>query len=118
MSVVNEFQIELDPYAEDEFAWEDAVEGVEDIFANSPHDYFRISGRDMGWTRRSGFTVVKSEDILKALSINGDYRLVFTFTDVLTATTVKVARYSHDEPMGAYFEIEKATDAEVEDFLN
>lgn len=117
MSVVNEFQIELDPYAE-QFEWESAVEDVENIFADSPHDYFRIDGKNMGWTHRSGFTIAKSDSIIEALSINGDYRLVFTFTDVLTATTVKAARYSHDEPMGAYFEIVKATDAEVEDFLN
>ena len=117
MTVVNEFQIELDPYDEQE-DWESAVEDVENIFADSPHDYFRIDGRNMGWTHATGFIVVKSDLIIEALRINGDYRLVFTFTDVLTATTVKVARYSHDEPMGAYFEIEKATDAEVEDFLN
>jgi hypothetical protein len=117
MSVVEEFTIELDPHAEDEFAWEDAVEGLEDIFADSPHNYFRIDGKNMGWTRRSGYTIAKSEDILKALSIDGDYRLVFTFSDVLTATTVKVARYSHDEPMGAFFEIAKATDEEVEEYL-
>lgn len=116
MSVVEEFQIELDPYAED-FEWEQAVEEVEDIFANSPHEYFRISGRNMGWTHRSGFLITKSDLIIESLRINGDYRLVFTFTDVLTATTVKVVRYSHDEPMGAYFEIEKATDEEVEEYL-
>ena len=117
MTVVNEFQIELDPYDEQE-DWESAVEDVESIFADSPHDYFRIDGRNMGWTHATGFIVVRSDLIIEALRINGDYRLVFTFSDVLTATTVKVARYSHDEPTGAFFEIKGATESEVEDFAN
>ena len=116
MSVVNEFQIELDPYSESD-EWEMAVEDVENIFADSPYSHFRIDGKNMGWTHRTGFCVVESKNIIEALRINGDYRLVFTFSDVLTATTVKVVRYSHDEPMGAYFEISKATDEEVEEYL-
>lgn len=58
-----------------------------------------IEGRAMGWQRRSGHTAVVSERVLDALSINGDYRLVFKFDN----HSLTCVRYSHDEPTGASF---------------
>lgn len=67
-------------------------------FNDETNDVF-IQATAMGWQRRSGFTVVLVDNLLSALHINGDYRLVFTFdNDSLTCV-----RYSHDEPTGASF---------------
>lgn len=70
----------------------------------------RIDGEAMGWTRASGYLVTDSDNLLAALKINGDYRLDFT----LDGETLRVVRYSHDEPTGASFTI-TATDEEEED---
>lgn len=58
-----------------------------------------IAGTAMGWQRRSGHAVVEADKVLDALSLNGDYRLVFTFD----GADLTCARYSHDEPTGASF---------------
>jgi hypothetical protein len=66
----------------------------------------KISCKSMLWTHSSGYAVVSADPdaIFDALTLNGDYRLAFTWDrdDVLTVT-----RYSHDEPTGtAPFEFE------------
>jgi hypothetical protein len=55
----------------------------------------------MGWTRASGNTkpIRGLEETFDALTLNGDYRLVFT----LYNGDLSVTRYSHDEPTGASF---------------
>lgn len=60
-----------------------------------------INYAGMTWERRSGTTYPISglEETFDALTIRGDYRLVF----ILDNGTLKVLRYSHDEPMGASF---------------
>lgn len=59
----------------------------------------RIDGRAMTWLRREGYAVVDADKVLDALTINGDFRLVFT----LDGAELTCARYSHDEPTGAFF---------------
>lgn len=78
-------------------------------------EYFHVSGRDMLWTRVSGFIVADRLNVIEALTINGDFRLVFTFTP--DAKTFTVVRYSHDEPTGASFTVREATDQERNDWL-
>lgn len=67
-------------------------------------DTIRINGTGIGWQGRSGY---KDTDILEldgALAINGDFNITWTL-DIPTKT-LKARRGSHDEPMGAYFEME------------
>lgn len=81
-----------------EYAIEDYLKSV----GNPRH--LRIEGRAMGWQRRSGWTDVPAtwQKIREALSLDrADFRLSFKVEDSeMTAT-----RYSHDEPVGATFNI-------------
>jgi len=60
-----------------------------------------IDAKGMGWQRVSGRAIVDMTDILPALRINGDYRLVVT----LDGGELSAVRSSHDEPCGASFRI-------------
>jgi len=60
-----------------------------------------IDGKGMGWRGVSGGAIVDMTDILPALSLNGDYRLVVT----LDGGELSAVRSSHDEPCGASFRI-------------
>jgi hypothetical protein len=62
-------------------------------------DHVRIDGKEMGWTRESGFLVVEFESLVDALKINGEYTLRF----MLENNKLTAMRTSHDEPMGAFF---------------
>ena len=68
-------------------------------------DWVRIESSRMGWRGVSGYAVVRGNElaIINALGLNGEWRLIFT----ITQDTLEVARYSHDEPVGAYFTITK-----------
>ncbi len=55
-----------------------------------------VVGSGMGWTNSAGRAYVEIGEILEAFTINGDYRLEFTWTDY----GLTVRRWSHDEPMG------------------
>ncbi len=68
----------------------------------------RIDGRAMTWLRRDGYALVEADRVLEALKINGDFRLVFT----LEGSELKCVRYSHDEPVGAYFTLSAHTRSE------
>jgi hypothetical protein len=61
----------------------------------------RIEGSGMGWRVVTGVAIVDVADILAALRVNGDYRLVVTTMESL----LSAVRYSHDEPCGASFRI-------------
>lgn len=74
---------------------------------NKATDNIRIEGANMGWMHESGWLVTEAKNLLDALSINGDYTLVFT----LEGADLKVMRYSHDEH-GASFEITFVPDEE------
>lgn len=70
----------------------------------SEDDVIRINGTKIGWQGRSGY---KDTDILEldgALALDGDFTITWTL-DIPTKT-LKARRASHDEPMGAYFEME------------
>lgn len=114
-TTIQEFQIELDPYAE-QWEWEDNYDELQSFFCNRDFDYFRINGSDMGWTRADGFTIVRGEKVIDALKLNGDYRLVFIFQGTEMAMPVRVVRYSHDEPMGASFDIVEASAEDIETY--
>ncbi len=60
-----------------------------------------IDASGMGWRGVSGRAIVDMTDILPALSLNGDYRLVVT----LDGGELSAVRSSHDEPCGASFRI-------------
>jgi hypothetical protein len=67
-------------------------------------DLIRISGTGIGWQSRSGY---KDTDILElhgALSFDGDFRITWKLDVVEKKLTAR--RSSHDEPMGANFEID------------
>lgn len=64
-------------------------------------DLVYIEGSNMGWTRLSGWTNARLEDLVEALSINGDYTLYFA----LENGELTCRRTSHDEPTGASFKI-------------
>jgi hypothetical protein len=67
-------------------------------------DLIRINGTGIGWQSRSGY---KDTDILKlheALSFDGDFRITWTLDIPNKKLTAR--RSSHDEPMGANFEID------------
>ncbi len=58
----------------------------------------RIEADGLGWRRLSGFIDCRVSEIAQALSINGDYRIIFKFS--LDFKTLSAVRYSHDEPTG------------------
>jgi len=67
-------------------------------------DLIRINGTRIGWQGRSGY---KDTDILElhgALSFDGDFRITWTLDIPNKKLTAR--RSSHDEPMGANFEID------------
>ncbi len=67
-------------------------------------DLIRINGTGIGWQSRSGY---KDTDILKlhgALSFDGDFCITWTLDIPNKKLTAR--RSSHDEPMGANFEID------------
>lgn len=67
-------------------------------------DLIRINGTRIGWQSRSGY---KDTDILEldgALALNGDFRITWTLD--IPNKKLTASRSSHDEPMGANFEID------------
>lgn len=61
----------------------------------------RIKGVGMGWTSSSGEAVVDFDKALRALTINGDFRIEAKWQ----GKNFSARRWSHDEPMGsAHFE--------------
>lgn len=63
----------------------------------SATDTVRIDGVAMGWESRSGYAVVEVAKILPTMTLNGDYRLRFSFD----GKELTAQRWSHDEPMGS-----------------
>ena len=91
----------------DEFCYDYKISELEDQLipaycdANGLPTHFEITGSSMGWTRASGSCTVEAtwKDLFEALTINGEWTLRFTFA----GDSMKVSRYSHDEPTGASF---------------
>ena len=74
-------------------------------------DYVRVTGKGMTWQRLEGHIVIDSNEVLRVLQINGDYRIEF-IRDGLEMTAV---RYSHDEPTGASFTFEFTNEPEEDE---
>lgn len=117
----------LDKYGNPELAewcsgcWEDDIENlrysiVEPFLESKGIDgeqLLYIGATGIGWMRRSGYAIAKADTdaIVKALSINGDFTLYFSYED----GEMTARRSSHDEPMGTgVMEFRVATDEEVE----
>jgi len=70
-------------------------------------DYIVASGSNVGWQRLSGEVSFEidyddiRDDLIGWFSLNGDFRLTFKLAD----GEFTVRRGSHDEPMGAYFDL-------------
>jgi hypothetical protein len=60
-------------------------------------DLVRIDGIGLGWNKDSGYAVKRFKEALKALTINGDFRITATWDG---ATSFTASRASHDEPTG------------------
>lgn len=89
--------------------WQDSLEllreSIIDPWAEA-NDYYddtdvRISGTAIGWRRLAGYKDTTVKDLVEALTLNGDFTLVFK----LENNAITVMRYSHDEPTGASFTI-------------
>lgn len=87
--------------------YEDAVDYFDElaglfIKANnlSNADYLLIEGSSMGWTRASGYKLIRAEieQLRHALMLNGDFTIEFWLSSDDKELTAR--RYSHDEPMG------------------
>lgn len=81
-------------------AWDDFIENIYNpwlsaIGADDDTDIL-VTGRGMGWQGRSGWIIVTARDLHSAMTINGDYRIVYRFD----GTALTATRYSHDEPTG------------------
>lgn len=91
-----------DCYASDrDYFYEEILDRWLDCHAMDSHTVVGVTGQSVGWTRTSIHGYIEAQDILNALSLTDDYRLVFTLSsdsELLTAT-----RYSHDEPVGSSF---------------
>ena len=111
----NDYDEELGEYVPVEYCYGDCYEWQkEDVFYVlgewqklndiTEDDTIRINGTGIGWQGRSGY---KDTDILEldgALAINGDFTITWTLD--IPSKTLKARRASHDEPMGANFEME------------
>lgn len=60
-------------------------------------DLVRIDGVGLGWNKDSGYAIKRFNEALKALTINGDFRITATWDG---ATSFTASRASHDEPTG------------------
>ena len=59
----------------------------------------RIYSPNMGWERLEAWKTTDVTNLIESLTLNGDYRVIFTLNDKDLLAT----RYSHDEPTGASF---------------
>jgi hypothetical protein len=66
----------------------------------------KVSSERMLWNGVAGWTTAEHMSLHEALALNGDYRLVIR----LQGTTLSATRYSHDEPVGAFFTVEFVPD--------
>jgi hypothetical protein len=71
----------------------------------------RVIGEKMGWENQTGWSDVPAKDLLKALSINGDYTLRVKIT---TTNEMVITRSSHDE-YGASFRFDLSPEQEYSD---
>ena len=105
--------------------WQDTMSNIDyDMLAHwnrdngiESTDKLYIGGDGIGWQRRSGYTIAEPniEDIVKRLSIDGDFTLYFKYD----GKDLTVRRTSHDEPMGTgWMTFRLATEEEIEFWEN
>ena len=96
--------------------WQDALEDLEHAILlpwlkltdADNGDYVVARGENVGWRRLSGMVSFELDyddivdDLVGWFSLDGDFRLSFRLDD---AGVLTVRRGSHDEPMGAYFDL-------------
>jgi hypothetical protein len=96
---------ETGDYTECFGCWEDSlydlnwlVETVQADKGWTDETEVNVEFKGVSWRRVSGDFVMEfnAKDLLSKFSLNGDFKLVFTYTDGELA----LVRYSHDEPMG------------------
>lgn len=58
----------------------------------------RINASGLGWQRRDGYKDTRADELSKALFIDGDFTIRYTFSNDYKELTA--VRYSHDEPTG------------------
>jgi hypothetical protein len=82
-------------------------------------DYIVASGSNVGWQRLSGEVSFEidyddiRDDLVHWFSLNGEFRLTFKLAD----GEFTVRRGSHDEPMGAYFDLRIVKSDRVEEVI-
>jgi hypothetical protein len=67
-------------------------------------DFIIINGRGMTWQNLEGSAKTTLDNLSSILTINGDFRITWTLHEETKKLTAR--RGSHDEPMGANFEID------------
>lgn len=109
------FDEETNSSVESDYCYGDCWKDEYDYFSNeflplwlsannfAEDEIIRLEGSRMTWRNVAGFIDIEADKLVETLQINGDFRLVFTLSSDLK--TLKARRSSHDEPMGAYFEI-------------
>ena len=109
------FDDELDEYVPAEYCYGDCYEyQKEDVFMIlgewyrlndiTEDDDIIVKGRRMTWQNLEGTATTDTLHLDSILALNGDFRIEWKLdipTKTLTAT-----RWSHDEPMGAYFDFD------------
>lgn len=83
------------------------------IEANNNPSHVRIEGQRIGWQSRDGYLIVTADHkaIWDALTFSGEWTLKIE----CTGEELKVRRYSHDEPMGASFQLVAAPEGDDEE---
>lgn len=104
-----EFDIPYYCYEDPEETWTDVVDNFFTPWIESNWDrgvtQFIVKGRGATWRRTSGSTgLMTSFNEVKEF-LTGDYDWWLEFSYNKTANTLSVMRSSHEEPMGAYFEL-------------
>lgn len=95
-----------------DFAMEDIADNIfpEAMARLGNPTYLKLDGRGLTWQRLQGYAITQGtwESVYNKLRINGDFTLRFT----LAGDSFTIARFSHDEPTGAYFTVHASRDEE------
>lgn len=74
-------------------------------------EYVMVRATNLTWQSISINKVVHLEKLIDLLKINGDYTLYVQ----LDGNTLTIRRTSHDEPTGAFFDVQFIEDHEIND---
>ena len=96
--------------------WDDSIYDFDELIsawrerAGIDEEKVFISGSGMGWQGLSGHTIADLDNLYKALTLRGDFRIELQ----LEGETLTARRYSHDEPMGCSFSFKPYADEDEE----